>query len=96
MFSFGIVQGHIALIDRLSADGKMCHVIDSAPSATFERIQGETPYRYDEKSGKYLPLSSPTDIPGLLYYVDTEGYNGAEYWLSLNYVAERGVRLIQP
>ncbi len=96
MFSFGIVQGHIALIDRLSEDGKMCHVIDSAPTATFSRIQGETPCRYDEKSGKYLPLSSPADIPGLLYYVDTEGYDGAEYWLSLDYVAERGVRLIQP
>ena len=96
MFSFGIVSGHIALIDRLSSDGTMCHVIDSAPSATFERMTGNTPYLYNEKSGQYVPLSSPADIPGLLYYVDTEGYDGAEYWLTLDYVADRGVRLIQP
>ena len=95
MFSFGIVSGHIALIDRLSEDGTMCHIIDSAPSATFERITGETPYLYNEKSGQYVPLSSPAEIPGLLYYIDTEGYDGAQYWLPLDYVAERGVRLIQ-
>ena len=96
MFSFAIVQGHIALTDRLSADGSMCHIIDSAPTATFERIKGETPMRYDEKKQAFVPLATPADIPGLMYYVDTEGYDGAEYWLSLDYVAERGVRLIQP
>ena len=96
MFSFGIVQGHIAMIDRLSEDQTMCHIIDSAPTATFSRIQGGTPMRYDAASGQYVALSSPAEIPGLRYYIDTEGYDGAEYWLSLDYVAERGVRLIQP
>ena len=96
MFSFAIVQGHIALLDRLSDDGTKCHVIDSAPTATFERIKGEKPMRFDETTGRYIPLETPADIPGLLYYVDTEGFDGAEYWLSLDYVAERGVRLIQP
>ncbi len=95
MFSFGIVNGHIALTDRLSEDGTMCHIIDSAPSATFSRITGETPYLYNEKSGRFVPLASPAEIPGVRYYVDTEGYDGAEYWLPLSYVAERGVRLIQ-
>ena len=96
LFSFGIVTGHIALIDRLSDDGTMCHIIDSAPTATFERITGEMPSIYDEISGKFIQVSTPAEIPGLLYYVDTEGYDGAEYWLSLRYVSERGVRLIQP
>ena len=95
LFSFGIVDGHIALIDRMSKDGNMCHIIDSAPSATFSRITGETPYLYNEKNGRYVPLRSPAEIPGVRYYVDTEGYDGAEYWLPLKYVAERGVRLIQ-
>ncbi len=94
VFSFSVARGHIALTDRLSADGKMCHIIDSAPRATFSKIKNETPMLYDEASKNYVPLSSPAEIPGLRYYVDTEGYGAAEYWLSLDYVTSRGVRLI--
>ncbi len=96
VFSFAIVKGHIAMTDRLSEDGTMCHIIDSAPGATFRRIKGASPMRYDEKTGKYVAMASPADIPGAVYYVDTEDYGGAEYWLPLAYVVDRGVRLIQP
>jgi len=95
VFSFSIASGHIALTDRVSEDGRMCHIIDSAPSATFERIKGATPCLFNEKTGAYEPLAAPSDIPGVLYYIDTEGYDGAEYWLPTDYVVKRGVRLIQ-
>ena len=92
LYGYGAPEVHMLL----SEDGTMCHIIDSAPSATFERIKGESPRLYDEATGSYISLSSPAQIPGSVYYIDTEGYSGAEYWLPLDYVVERGVRLIQP
>ena len=35
LFTFGIVLGHIAMIDGVSEDGTLVHVVDSAPGATF-------------------------------------------------------------
>ena len=37
LFTFGIVLGHIAMVDGVSEDGTLVHVVDSAPGATFER-----------------------------------------------------------
>ena len=45
MFSFSIARGHIALIDGISEDGAMVHVVDSAPGATFTRIVNDSLYR---------------------------------------------------
>ena len=96
VFSFGIVDQHIALIDGLSADGTMCHVVDSAPSATFRYLDGVSPSVLDPETGAYLPAEKPTDLPGVCYCLQTHDYDGAEYWLPLAYAARRGLRLIQP
>ena len=96
VFSFGIVDHHIALVDGLSEDGRMCHIVDSSPSSTFRHIQGAAPSVYDEKTGRYLPADSPADIPGVCYCLQTNDYDGAEYWLPLSYAARRGLRLIEP
>ncbi len=96
VFSFGIVDHHIALVDGLSGDGRMCHIVDSAPSSTFRHITGASPCVYDEAAGTYLPADKPTDIPGVCYCLQTHDYDGAEYWLPISYVAKRGLRLIQP
>ena len=96
VFSFSIAPGHIALTDRVSEDGSMCHIIDSAPAATFSRIKGASAYTLDEASGQFIPLSTPTELSGVRYYIDTMGYDGAEYWLPMTYVSKRGVRLIEP
>ena len=95
MFSFAIVLGHIAMIDGISEDGSMVHVVDSAPSATYERIKGETLY-LPGRTTRFIPIQSLDDIPGARWYPETKGYGGLEYWLPLSYVAGRGVRLIEP
>ncbi len=48
LFSFSIVKGHIALADGLSKDGTKVHIVDSAPSATFERIKNASIYLSQE------------------------------------------------
>ena len=83
-------------IDGLSADGTMCHVVDSAPSATFRYLDGVSPSVLDPETGAYLPAEKPTDLPGVCYCLQTHDYDGAEYWLPLAYAARRGLRLIQP
>lgn len=95
MFSFAIVRGHIALIDDVSEDGAMVHVVDSAPSATFERITGGALYTQG-RSGAYTAALSLDDIPGARWYLETDSYGALEYWMPLSYAAGRGVRLIQP
>ena len=96
VFSFGIVDQHIALIDGLSADGTMVHVVDSAPSATFRYLDGVSPSVLDPETGEYQPAEKPTDLPGVCYCLQTHDYDGAEYWLPISYAAKRGLRLIQP
>ena len=95
MFSFAIVFGHIALIDGISEDGTMVHVVDSAPSATFERIDSETLY-VEGRTTRFIPIQTLDDIPGARWYPETDNYGGLEYWIPLKYAAGRGVRLIQP
>ena len=96
VFSFGIVDQHIALADGLSEDGTMCHIIDSSPSSTFRYITGVSPSVLDEKTGEYVPAGKPTDIPGVCYCLLSNDYDGAEYWLPITYLAGRGLRLIEP
>ncbi len=95
LFSFQIVYGHIALIDGASEDGTMLHIVDSAPSATFERIKGGRLY-VRTRSGSFRAVSSLEEIPDARWYFETDAYGGLEYWLKLDYVAPRGVRLIHP
>lgn len=94
-FSFSIARGHIAMVCGRSEDGTMIRVVDSAPSATFERIVSAAPY-YQTRSGAFRAALSLDDLPGSRWYFETDEYGGLEYWLPIDYVAKRGVRLIQP
>ncbi len=94
VFSFSVVSGHIAMVAAVSPDHTKFRIIDSAPSATFERIKGGQLYIQTEEG--FRPIASLDEIPGIRYYVETNGYGGAEYWLDASYVTRRGVRLIQP
>ncbi len=93
MFSFSVVKGHIALADRISEDGSMIHVVDSALSATSSRLNGTEMYILDP-SGAFTAVSDPSGIPGTLYYIETEAWSGGEYWLESDYAIGRGLRLI--
>ena len=95
LFSFSIARGHIALIDGVSEDGTMVHVVDSAPGATFTRIVNDSLYRR-MNSGSFRAALSLEDIPGARWYFETGEYGGLEYWLRIEYAVKRGVRLIQP
>lgn len=95
VFSFAIVNGHIALAAGLSEDGTKVRVIDSAPSATMERIENAQMYLQDE-DGSWMVIESLWDVPGARYYPETDQFSGMEYYLDLSYVAGRGVRLIAP
>lgn len=94
VFSFAIVNGHIALAAGLSEDGTKVRVIDSAPSATIERIENACMYLPDGNGG-WQAITSLWDVPGAKYYPETDQFCGMEYYLDLSYVASRGVRLIQ-
>ncbi len=94
VFSFAVVSGHIAMVAGQSQDGTMFRIIDSAPSATWERIQNARLYMQTADGG-FAPMESLRDVPGLRYYIETGCFGGAEYWLEADYVARRGVRLIQ-
>lgn len=95
VFSFAIVNGHIALAAGLSEDGTKVRVIDSAPSATMERIEGASMYLPDAQGG-FAAVTSLWDVPGAKYYPETDQFSGMEYYLDLSYVASRGVRPIIP
>ena len=94
-FSFSIVIGHIALANGLSEDGTKVHIVDSAPSATFERIKNGTIY-YQAEDGSFVPVDSPEALPGARWFFETQHCSGMEYWLDLSYCAKRGMRLIRP
>ena len=94
VFSFAVVSGHIAMAADISSDGSMVRVIDSAPSATWERI-GQNKL-YIQQNGAFVPIDDLADIPGIRYYPETDAFGGASYWLESSYAARRGLRLIQP
>lgn len=95
VFSFSVADGHIALAAGLSEDGTKVRVLDSAPSATFERIKDSYLYVVDEQ-GNYQVAVTLWDIPGAKYYFETDQFGGLEYYMDLSYVAGRGVRPIKP
>ena len=94
-FSFSIVIGHIALISGLSDDGSKVRIVDSAPSATFERIKKGNVY-YLDGNGEFVIAKTPEEIPGARWYFETAFCGGLEYYMDLDYVARRGVRPIRP
>ena len=95
LYSFGIVIGHIALMTGIDDAGKMVRIVDSAPSATFERIKKGKVY-YLKEDGTYAEAADPGDIPGARYFFETGYYGGLEYYMDLSYCARRGGRLIRP
>lgn len=95
VFTFAIVSGHIACAAGVNEDGSKILIVDSAPSCTLERIKGGKMYRRDEE-GNYIEITDLSEIPGAEYYFETEQYGGLMYYLDTDYVAKRGVRLIQP
>ena len=94
LFSFGIVIGHIALMSGIDEQARKVKIIDSAPSATFERIKKGSIYYLQD--GEYIEAHEPGDIPGARYYFETGYYGGMEYYMDLSYCARRGGRLIRP
>ena len=95
MFSFSIVLGHIALAADLTDDGKMVEIVDSAPGVTLERIKKANMYYRNEK-GEYVAFTDLSQVPGARYYLETQQWGGLTYYLDLDYVVRRGVRLIKP
>ena len=93
-FSFGIVLGHIALMAGIDLENNKVLIIDSAPSATFERIKRGKIYYFAD--GEYREASNPKDIPGSRYFFETQYYGGLSYYMDLEYCARRGGRLIRP
>ncbi|MBE5793387.1 MAG: hypothetical protein E7323_01745 [Clostridiales bacterium] len=94
VFSFAVVNGHIALVVDVSEDGSMMRIIDSAPSATWERIQNAQLYQL-QTDGSFSPIASLNELEGIRYYPENDAFGGTSYWLESSYVAKRGVRLIQ-
>ena len=94
LFTFSIVQGHIALVSGLSEDGTKARIIDSAPSVTLERITNARLYS-PAADGSWQAIEELSDIPGARFYFETNQFGGMTYYLDLSYVAKRGVRLIQ-
>ena len=94
LFSFSIVNGHIALMCGVDEKNDKVRIADSAPSATFERIRKGSVYYLQD--GKYVEAKDPGEIPGARYYFETGYYGGMEYWMDLEYCARRGGRLIRP
>ncbi|GEM_PF-1919200 len=95
VFSFSIVNGHIACAESLSEDGTKVRVIDSAPSATFERMKGGKIY-YQAEDGSFAEARTADELPGIRWFFETQEYGGMAYWLDLKYCAGRGMRLIRP
>ena len=95
VFSFAVVNGHIAMVIEKSPDGVMFRVVDSAPSATWERIKNAQLFRR-EADGSFRPISSLSELEGARFYIENGVYGGLTYWLTDEYIARRGVRLIQP
>ena len=93
-YSFSIVIGHIALMTGVDEKAGKVRVVDSAPSATFERIKKGAVYYL--RDGEYVKAETPGEIPGARYYFETRYYGGLEYYMDLEYCARRGGRLIRP
>ena len=100
LLSVGHVLGHIALLNGVSEDGKYVHVVDSALSATYERLAsrkaniGHIYYRNED--GSFTEAVTPDQLPGLRWFFETQEYGGAEYWMTSDYIGKKDMRLIRP
>ena len=94
LFSFSIVTGHIALVAGLDPDGRKALIVDSAPGATFERIRKGKIYYLED--GTFCEAKDPGSVPGARYYFETGEWGGLQYYMDLDYLARREVRLIRP
>ncbi len=102
LFSFGIVLGHIAMVDGVSEDGTLVHVVDSAPGATFERknrFKTKGHIYYQEEDGSFTEAQTADSLPGIRWFFETGEYGGAAYWMDLHYCLtynkHAGMRLIR-
>lgn len=95
VFSFSPARGHIAMADGVSEDGTMVHVVDSAPGATYERIKSASLYQ-QSRSGAFRAVRTLDELAGATWYFETGEYGALEYWLPMEYITARGLRLIQP
>ena len=104
LFSLGISLGHIAMIDGVSEDGTLVHVVDSAPGATFERkddkrIRTNGHIYYRQEDGSFVEAESPDQLPGIRWFFETEDYGGMAYWIDLHYCItfnkHAGLRLVR-
>lgn len=102
LFTFGIVLGHIAMVDGVSEDGTKVHVIDSAPGATYERknrfkTKGHIYFQLED--GSFQEAETIDQLPGIRWFFETEDYGGMAYWMdlyyTLNYNKHAGMRLIR-
>lgn len=102
LFTFGIVLGHIAMVDGVSEDGTKVHVIDSAPGATFERknrfkTKGHIFYQLED--GTFKEAETADQLPGIRWFFETGEYGGMAYWMDLEYTLRynkhAGMRLIR-
>ena len=94
-FSFSIVDGHIALADGISEDGSKVHIVDSAVGATYERIRFPGMIFVRNEDGSFREAAVPEDHPGIRWFFETQEYGGMEYWMDIEYCANRGMRLIR-
>ena len=95
MFSFHIVNGHVALLDGVSEDGTKVHVVDSAPGATFDPARNGGSVYYTDESGAFIQAESPADLPGIRWFFETKEYGGASYWMDASYAVTRRMYLIR-
>ena len=94
-FSFSIVDGHIALCNGISEDGTKLHIVDSAAGATYERIRFKGNIFYRNEDGTFTEAPAVEDLPGIRWFFETQEYSGMEYWMNIDYCANRGMRLIR-
>ena len=94
-FSFSIVDGHIALCDGVSEDGTKIHIVDSAPGATYDRIRFKGNIFFRNEDGTFTEAPAVEDLPGIRWFFETQEYGGMEYWMNIDYCANRGMRLIR-
>ena len=59
------------------------------------RIRNAEMYR-QTRNGRYMPVRSLDDFQESRWYMELNEYGGLEYYLTLDYVARRGVRLVRP
>ena len=76
------------------------HVVDSALSATYERLASRKAnighIYYRNADGSFTEAVTPDQLPGLRWFFETQEYGGAEYWMKSDYIGKKDMRLIRP